>query len=1691
MFCSSMSQPFEWTSYSGASLSWFNSFEDVFGIGLYIKSFQSGYFDWLIVASIILAIGIGLILYCIHQLWHIISLESSQHQSASASLKSSSVVSARRQLNNSANPTASVHFYVWRSLYTISMLISSVLFVPMFGILFGYTYTQLSDTSGATWKAALVAPVLLLFIMYSLAATALLYDNNPMSTNSEAMPHAHTVLLHQLVRMTLVIIVTTSNASLPVATLICILVVATTISFMRYLPYYSMSYNQVRIALLWLASWTSVMLVLTEFINGEDGATSIAVMLYLPTPALLVCAVLLVRMMRVDIQRRSLSDITSPYQLELKARFTIQSAMAGTRPGASQAQSVSHTPATAHGNGNGNGNGDGGGALYFLRGATTAATTGADGSEPLYQKAVALAAEWYDTLCNGRFRNMGNAHLFHALLHMYCSGNIQKALTHLFYAAEQSPRFDEYMRISFLIEAGGKHIDSLSDSQVLKYIKYQTLLSKAMAYDEATCRSQADFWNATLQHNPDLEMLHRLGVDINTKSELAQQAYDSMLHLSAASPGDCRKYGSFLLEVQHNAVAADVWLRKADLIEHTRAQSSGYSNQLAGSNSNSGSISLLDERNGILTASGHADFMGRILHINDTLCSMLQYSPSELIGENLAKIIPQPFAASHDRHMWTHLQSGHSNVLNMVRFLFVLNKNGYLVPILLNVMPVLRSACTHIDDTQLEGQADYTQNARKYGMAFVAAIKEVDTSDNFMIIDCSTGMVQHWTTGCLSLFEHGQELAESSSSAQCATTNKAHVSELLPSYEDDRLQSIETGEAIRMASQLTAAFHKYELDIVVDHIPMGGEHGFDLVRIVAVTGADLHRISGTSIESVIGTSAAMKAGAGTTAGAGARTDGTYGKADPSLTSLTVSVPNTNRTIEDDIKHVPVHPTSVALSPRSRGHSPLSSPSSTRKHAHFASGLSSPSPTHRKPPSVRFAAASAAAAASNSKYTDSFGAKESGALLAELKHIQQSGKRSNLRSLRIAIVAMIALVLTFTIVSNEVTRSNLNQYRTSSDNIELAQSRWGAQVGLVATLKAIKYAAPLLAYLPQGAEDYLLGDLRLRSGLLKTLNSRLLALHDTGNVYSDAVDDTENIPITESFNGVPVVRQMSLMQAMSAVVSKAELLESQPMSAFSGANEHADFIIRNNFGTLEDGLNNSANAYLQYANERAEAIQNYELGFTISAVTIVSVMLFCVLQPVVHRVHSNKSRVMALFLDVPRKSSNELLNTARNHLQILNPAGRQDELFKNDNDDDEYDHHRDDDAEVVSLLHDGPGAGAGPRRGSGEVELEDFPRSKVVLEDAESNADDDNDDALFASLRNDSIQRQRRKSLQSPHVVDISDSKQYVHHMKKKRTGSHTGGLDTDFANLQANKVKKRTSSSAAGAGGSSCWSVSNISCGSISDSRVMMLKVSVMLVIVVAYFVGTYVWGMGLVEETNAVSVDITWAGRRRIVMQQIDLHTEDRFIIFNPTERAAITVLVNENVDKLRHIHRALLFGDANSGVKGTALSDPRQRAMLFENACADKSSELVMPSDCETWADGLMTHGLDAAMHEFNAVASDLALNNNPALLGNLVFPQMSFMRNASRDYLQEALDGSMEIYALHARELVDDYVADRTTLMIVMIVVTLLMLVGFYSPLISKLEVDVHRTQAVLLIVPPSVICHVKSIQAFIRSNVKAHT
>jgi PAS domain S-box-containing protein len=197
---------------------------------------------------------------------------------------------------------------------------------------------------------------------------------------------------------------------------------------------------------------------------------------------------------------------------------------------------------------------------------------------------------------------------------------------------------------------------------------------------------------------------------------------------------------------------------------------------------------------------------------------------------------------------------------------------------------------------------------------------------------------------------------------------------------------------------------------------------------------------------------------------------------------------------------------------------------------------------------------------------------------------------------------------------------------------------------------------------------------------------------------------------------------------------------------------------------------------------------------------------------------------------------------------------------------------------------------------------------------------------------------------------------------------------------------------------------------------------------------------------------------------------------------------MVQQLVDSLSWVEKAILYGDPIARLSGvTKLPDDDFKLQIETmNACVDD-----LPSDCRTYRDGLMTRGLRAGLNWYMRSAS-LALSSidsNSTTAGTVTYAnggmkyidnQISDIRLLERSYLTPAVKIVTKANIQPITEYVSWFYNFHVSFTVAFVLALALVDVLVIRPLMKALGEDLRRTAALVYMLPSEVLTTVPSFK-----------
>ncbi|KNC48531.1 CAMK/CAMKL protein kinase [Thecamonas trahens ATCC 50062] len=206
------------------------------------------------------------------------------------------------------------------------------------------------------------------------------------------------------------------------------------------------------------------------------------------------------------------------------------------------------------------------------------------------------------------------------------------------------------------------------------------------------------------------------------------------------------------------------------------------------------------------TPTGHTviDTSGIITYVNNSMTDIFGYSKLELEGFNVKKLMPEPYSSAHDGFLTSYIETGVKKVLDKVRHVPGLHKNGLLFPISLRVKEL------RTDD----------------GQRFEALIDRVEDMECMMTFD-SSGIIKSVTPSFRLMYgyesrelvgHHVSKLLGDMRSYEMSTASFEAMAKSLAEFESEM-------QRLKLGSRRLVSYHKDGSEFVVcltidDYFPL-------------------------------------------------------------------------------------------------------------------------------------------------------------------------------------------------------------------------------------------------------------------------------------------------------------------------------------------------------------------------------------------------------------------------------------------------------------------------------------------------------------------------------------------------------------------------------------------------------------------------------------------------------------------------------------------------------------------------------------------------------------------------------------------------------------------------------------------------------------------------------------------------------
>ena len=315
------------------------------------------------------------------------------------------------------------------------------------------------------------------------------------------------------------------------------------------------------------------------------------------------------------------------------------------------------------------------------------------------------------------------------------------------------------------------------------FVLFQSSLEKSVEL-------HLEFWRELLEESPDIQKLQGLGSKITNNVEIAAEQFKKLNEMNPNHIKCLLIYGNFLKDIVNDELEGQRILEKADYVD----KSSNVNKQFIdidrlkyGENSNTC----------IVTVSCNFSTMGNVISANNEITRIFEFSKSEIIGQNITRIIPKFIADIHDSLMKRYIETSEARVVGTERFILPQTKSGYVIPctIMVKVLP-------NLDD----------------GIKMVGFLKDLDAASITMTSDFDADDKVHYimyggennivygiTYSCYQHFGIPASLVYGNN----ANSNELNIYSILPELNSKNLEELKSPNGLIMTLDTTALPQNY------------------------------------------------------------------------------------------------------------------------------------------------------------------------------------------------------------------------------------------------------------------------------------------------------------------------------------------------------------------------------------------------------------------------------------------------------------------------------------------------------------------------------------------------------------------------------------------------------------------------------------------------------------------------------------------------------------------------------------------------------------------------------------------------------------------------------------------------------------------------------------------------------------------
>lgn len=412
--------------------------------------------------------------------------------------------------------------------------------------------------------------------------------------------------------------------------------------YAQCIPYYNLLMCKIRLASAVVFTSAAFCMLIGEFFNSTTQTTSSVTMLfYFLTPCMVQISHLALSKRCKTLATRKFQQLSNIYQVEIKGRLLVYE-------------------------------------LEAARSRSVKSMYGESEADHSFGETQTRVRSELETLYAEAFRKFPNSemlYLWSGLMQLHVCQNYILAIVQCFKGQLLATKLDtQYVFAHFRRTSELTYKANMKDD-AFEYVEFDKTSGQAAHNDEAATRAQYQFWSELEGKTPRIQRLSQLARDVSVYVRATRVTYTRLLKLNSKSTTALRMFGTFLLTLCNFAEQGARCKAKADLQDETHSKAM---NAVVTTTLNQ-ALSFFDADVAVMSISGDFETIGEIIQTSPNTQGLFDFQLSEMVGRNIAMLLPSPFSEAHDRYMKRFHESGTYKVIDAPHLLlYFLNKAGHL-----------------------------------------------------------------------------------------------------------------------------------------------------------------------------------------------------------------------------------------------------------------------------------------------------------------------------------------------------------------------------------------------------------------------------------------------------------------------------------------------------------------------------------------------------------------------------------------------------------------------------------------------------------------------------------------------------------------------------------------------------------------------------------------------------------------------------------------------------------------------------------------------------------------------------------------------------------------------------------------------------------------------------------------------------